>query len=314
MQNNMKHRGNFAQIPIHLGKFFRMFIFMNDWKVIPTCAIVAGLVGYVISPSIFGTMEGTTKGAMALTFVCIWNGCFNSIQSICRERAIVKREHRLGLHMSSYVFAHMIYQAFICFVQTIVTIMVLLITGVSFPKTGLWIENSIFEYAVTIFLITYAADMMSLFVSSVVKNTTSAMTVMPFILIFQLVFSGTIFDLSGNTKFLSDLTVAKWGIDCISTQANYNELSTESAYNMLKKNQNIEYQGQQPIKEMIAVMDVTPGAKEQFCREAAKSNIKEKYDLNKKNVSDYWGNMIIFALVFSILSIIALENIDKDKR
>lgn len=314
MQTNEKHRGNITQIPIHLGKFFRMFIFMNDWKVIPTSAIVAGLVGYVVSPILFANMEGTVKGAMAITFVCIWNGCFNSIQSVCRERNIVKREHRLGLHMSAYILAHMIYQAFICLLQAIITVGVLSMVGVTFPSTGLFIEDSIFEYAITLFLITYAADMLSLLVSSIVKNTTTAMTVMPFILIFQLVFSGSIFELSGDSKILSNLTIAKWGIDCICTQADYNEMSTETAYKMLKKNENIEYNGSSPIKDMMTTVDSTPGGKEIFCKESAKSSIKSKYELTSMNVTNYWGNLLIFIILCPILAIIALRNIDKDKR
>ena len=35
------HRGRIAQIPIYLGKDFRMFIFQNDWKVLPMSALIA---------------------------------------------------------------------------------------------------------------------------------------------------------------------------------------------------------------------------------------------------------------------------------
>ena len=51
-------------------------------------------------------MEGNLKGAFALTCVAIWNGCFNSIQSVCRERPIIKREHRSGMHISSYAVSY----------------------------------------------------------------------------------------------------------------------------------------------------------------------------------------------------------------
>ena len=39
------HRGRLAQIPIYLGKDFRMFIFQNDWKVLPMSALIAALIG-----------------------------------------------------------------------------------------------------------------------------------------------------------------------------------------------------------------------------------------------------------------------------
>ena len=81
-------------------------------------AIIAALVSMVIRKDFFLTMEGNLKGAFALTCVAIWNGCFNSIQSVCRERPIIKREHRSGMHISSYVASHMIYQFALCLAQT----------------------------------------------------------------------------------------------------------------------------------------------------------------------------------------------------
>lgn len=122
-----------------------------------------------------GYPEGTEKqsrhSSLAAKLV-IWVGVFNSIQNICREREIIKREHRTGLHISAYV----------------------------------------------------AADMMGLAVSSVVKSTTTAMTVMPFLLIIQLIFSGSIFPLTGPAQKVSALTISKWGQRVLCIEANLNEI------------------------------------------------------------------------------------------
>ena len=114
----IRYRGRGAQVGIYLGKLLRMFIYQNDWKVLPMAALIAGLVGMVIRKKMFINMEGTLMGAFALVCVCIWNGCFNSIQVICRERDVIKREHRSGMHISSYIFSHMLYQALLCLAQT----------------------------------------------------------------------------------------------------------------------------------------------------------------------------------------------------
>ena len=37
----VKHSGRLPQMIIYLGKLFRMFIFQNDWKVLPMSAIIA---------------------------------------------------------------------------------------------------------------------------------------------------------------------------------------------------------------------------------------------------------------------------------
>ena len=130
----IRHTGRLDQVFIYLGKQLRFFINQSDWKVLPMAAIIAGLVGMVIRRRFFVNMEGSLIGAFALTCVALWNGCFNSIQSVCRERPIVKREHRSGMHISAYVTAHMIYQFMLCAAQTALTMFVLRQLSVPIPR------------------------------------------------------------------------------------------------------------------------------------------------------------------------------------
>ena len=85
MNDNLRHKGRLAQLGIYLGKFLRMFVYQNDWKVIPIGAVIAGAVTFVVGQNLFVTQEGTLMGAFALVCVCIWNGFFNSIPLVCRE-------------------------------------------------------------------------------------------------------------------------------------------------------------------------------------------------------------------------------------
>ena len=100
-ESERQYKGRLAQIPVFLGKHMRLFISEGNWKVLPLAAIIAFLVVYVIGKRMFINMEGTTYAAFAITCVCVWNGIFNSIQVVCKERSILKREHRAGLHISS---------------------------------------------------------------------------------------------------------------------------------------------------------------------------------------------------------------------
>ena len=228
-----RYRGHGSQVFIYLGKLFRMFVFQNDWKVLPMAAVIAALVAMVMQYGFFVTKEGTMMGSFAFACVCIWNGCFNSIQVICRERSIVKREHRSGMHVFSYIAAHMIYQAFLCLCQTVLLIYVSQLVGVKYPSKGLFCDFFLLEYGVTIFLITYASDMLSLFISSFARNTTVSMTIMPFILIFQLVFSGGIFTLPEQAKPVARATVSSYGLKAINVEADYNHLPSVVAWNTL---------------------------------------------------------------------------------
>ena len=61
-------------------------------------------------------------------------------------------------------------------------------------------------------------------VSSMVRNPNTAMTVMPFILILQLVMSGMIFELEGITEIISYFTIAKWSLNAICITADVNSM------------------------------------------------------------------------------------------
>ena len=229
----IRHRGRGAQVWIYLGKMLRMFIYQNDWKVLPMAALIAGLVGMVIQKRLFVTMEGTLMGSFALVMVCIWNGCFNSIQVICRERDVIKREHRSGMHISSYICAHMIYQALLCLLQTIVTVYITQAVGVKYSGEGLVTSFTIVDFGISMFLITYASDMLALWVSTLSKNTTAAMTIMPFVLIFQLVFSGGMLSLPEWTKSITPLTISNPALKVLASQSNYNSRPVMTVWNIV---------------------------------------------------------------------------------
>ena len=250
-----RHRGRESQVLIYLGKQLRFFINENDWKVLPMAAIIAALVGMVIRKRFFINMEGSLIGAFALTCVAIWNGCFNSIQSVCRERAIVKREHRSGMYVSSYVLAHMIYQLMLCILQTGLSMYVMQIIGVQFPTKGFMTPFMILDIGITMLLISYAADMLSLFVSSVSHTTTGAMTVMPFVLIFQLVFSGGVIPLPEWSRGLSNFTISNYGIRAIAAQSGYNELPMVTGWNTLVSMRDNEIGGDITVGQLLDLLD-----------------------------------------------------------
>ena len=267
------HTGRGSQVGIYLGKQFRFFINESDWKVLLMAAIIAGLVAMVIRRRFFVNMEGALIGGFALACVAIWNGCFNSIQSVCRERAIIKREHRSGMHISSYMAAHMIYQFVLCAAQTALTMFVLRQLDVPIPRgygSGIITPWRICDIGISMFLISYAADMMSLFLSSISRTTTGAMTLMPFILIFQLVFSGGVIPLPEWSKPLSNFTISNYGIKAITAQGNYNELPMTTVWKTVSGMRNSEIGGTFTVGELLDKLD-SPAVENMRDRELLKS-------------------------------------------
>ena len=247
----IRRRGRGSQIFIYLGKQLRFFVNQSDWKVIPMAAVIAALVSMVIRKKFFVTMEGSLIGGFALTCVAIWNGAFNSIQSVCRERAIIKREHRSGMHVSSYVAAHMIYQLMLCTAQSGLTVYILMQLGIQFPEKGLITPWMPVDIGISMLLISYASDMLSLFLSSISKTTTGAMTLMPFVLIFQLVFSGGIIPLPEWSRGLSDFTISNYGIRAIAAQSGYNELPMVTVWTTVEGMKDTKVGGSVTLGEIL---------------------------------------------------------------
>lgn len=307
------HRGVISQTFIYLGKFFRMFIFQNDWKVLPMSAIIAGVVSAVVGKNIFFTMEGTKLGTFALSCVCIWNGFFNSIQVICRERAIVKREHRAGVSTTSYLLAHMIYQAFLCMCQSIILVGVCMAVKTRFPAHTLITPWPQVDMMLSIFLTTYAADVMALMISALVKSTTMAMTVMPFLLIFQLVFSGSFFELPAAAMKVTDFTISKWGLSAMSIQGEYNEKPMVSLWNAVVKMKNVEFNGQKPVQQVLEFVE-NSGARDGFLLSCARQNQNPDYDFKLDSLLKCWFALFMFIVVCALVAKFALDLIDKDNR
>ena len=313
MDKKLHYRGRFSQIWIYLGKFLRMFVYQNDWKVLPMAALISGLVAFVVGGNLFRTQEGTLMGCFSLVCVCVWNGFFNSIQSVCRERAIIKREHRTGMHISSYIIAHMIYQMFLCLAQTAILLIVCDRTGVYFPQKGLITDWFMVDLGISMFLVTYASDMLSLVISSIVHTTTTAMTMMPFMLIFQLLFSDGMITLSGSAKKLCNVTITNWGLKVFCALGDYNNLPMVTLWNTIWKFRSLDVDGQKPIKIMTDYI-LKNGSREEILLESGKYNTVAAYASTRENVLLGWGVLIAMTIIFALASMILLEFIDNDKR
>ena len=313
MNEDLRHKGRIAQARIYLGKRLRSFVNQSDWTVLPISALIAAVVTFVVGTDMFRTQEGTKLGVFALTCVCVWNGFFNSIQAVCREREIVKREHRAGLHMSAYIVAEMIYQLLLCLAQAVITVLICSVAGVEIPAEGIVTKWGILDAGITILLTTYAADMMALMVSSIVRTTTAAMTTMPFLLLFQLVFSGGFFELKGIAQKVQYLTISHWGMNGLCAIGRYNDQPMTSAWEMLLQFRNVEANGQKPLEDVVTKITET-GSENEFMLWCGQQNQAAEFASTAENVWTNWIMLAVLLIVFAAASIIALEFIDRDKR
>ena len=293
----------FKQVGIYVGKHFRLFKNEKGWKMLIFAAVIALTVSCVLGGGVFKYDLDTTSGFFAIVSACIWIGIFNSIQAICKERAIIKREHRTGLHISSYVVSHLIYQGILCFLEAILMIGISAIF-LRYPSYSL-LGSAYIEFFITYFLLIFTADALGLAISSIVKTPSVAMTIMPFVLIIQLVFAGVIFSLSGPVKYVANATISKWGLNAACISADYNNL--ESAKKTQMKRELLKISRDNGLN--IGSDDIDKIMDEYYEEEDV-----SEYGYSLGNLAKQWGILLAHCAVYSAISIVSLEFIDRDKR
>lgn len=221
----MNSASYFVQTKVYFGKISRISIREKVWKFILFAAIIATIVALVTSKNMFETFEQTKSGFFTLASACIWLGIFNSIQSICKEHDIIRLEYRQGMNLSSYITANVMWQAVLCLAQTILMFVICAIFGFfkDSPDDGVFLP-AIIEYFITMYLLTFGSAVLGIMVSSLSGNPTTAMTIMPFVLIIQLVMSGVLFELNGAADAFANVTYSKWGMSALGATGNINAL------------------------------------------------------------------------------------------
>lgn len=208
------------QIQIYFRKNFRLFMNQKDWKFIVIAAVISVLVCAIVGDNMFKTFEATQSGFFAVISAGVWIGVFNSIQRICKEHNTITTEYRSGLHISSYVLSHVLFDFFICLIQSIVLVAVCYVF-IDFPSDGAVMPMMI-EFFVTIFLVIWGSDIMGIMISSVASDPNVAMTAMPFVLILQLVMCGVLFELDDWSEAVSNVTFSKWGMSALGCSVDLN--------------------------------------------------------------------------------------------
>lgn len=264
------------QIQIYFKKNFRLFMNQKDWKFIVIAAVISFLVCSIVGEKMYNTYEDTQSGFFAIISAAIWIGIFNSIQRICKEHNTITTEYRSGLHISSYIFAHVLFDFFVCLIQAVI-LMAICCVFIEFPSDGV-ILPSVAENFITLFLVILGADIMGIMISSVASNPNVAMTAMPFVLILQLVMSGVLFVLDGWSEQVANITFSKWGMSALGSTADLNDIENF------------------PLK-----LSLVPG------NVVNRTAVVEMYDSEALNIIKAWGMIILISAVCILISVGSLK-------
>lgn len=237
--------------------------------------LLAILIYLVSDGKQFEEYEMTKAVLFALSCCAFWIGILNSIQEICKERVILKREHLTGLKITSYICSKFVVLGGLCLVQSLLLIGVFsgLVGITSYGTT----THAFIKMLITTFMTSLSATAMGLFVSSLFKNADRAMTVAPILLMPQILFSGLVFKLSGISKSISIFVNCRWAMEGYGTIANLNKLTLK-------------------MQETVPTLQ---------------HEAESFFTYTRAHLITSWGILAIFTIGFAILSGLALRNVDK---
>lgn len=185
--------------------------------------LIALLLSLVAGENVFQKVFVSQQMLFSLSCAAVWVGLMNSIQEICKERGILRREYMSDMRLDSYIASKLLVQAGLCFVQSLLTVTVFSFS-VGMPESGTIGNVPFIEIHITIFLVMVASSALGLLVSSVAKNPDRAMVFAPILLIPQLLFSGILFTLEGATNIISWFCASRWSMQALGNIADCNTL------------------------------------------------------------------------------------------
>lgn len=185
--------------------------------------IIALALSVVASSELYQSYEDTKAILFSLGCSCIWLGLLNSVQEICKEKVILQKEHMADLKLSAYLFSKFIVQAILAFIQAL--IMVWIFQKVEGKSPNSILIDSFWDVQIICFLTILCAAALGLFISSAVKNANIAMSIIPLLLVPQLLFSGMLFELEGAIEMVSNVVLCRWTVEGLGTTSNLNDLT-----------------------------------------------------------------------------------------
>lgn len=241
--------------------------------------LIALLLGIVADDRVFEIYESTKSILFALSCAGIWIGLFNSIQEICKERAVLKREYMGNMKLWSYTLSKFAVQMVVGIFQAAIIVAVFGM-AIGLPEKGILMKNSFPEMFVTIWLTITASMALGFILSAVVKSGDKAMACAPFVLIIQLLFSGILFELKGAGNKIAYATISKWSVESLGSIADLNSLT-------------------------MKMQEELPGIGHEF---------QEIFEFAKKHLLSNWAVLAVMVAVCFVVTVLALRNVAKDGR
>jgi len=173
----------------------------------PIIASVVGLV-FQLDENLAARAMTESQIVFILSLSVIWFGCINSVRELVKELPIYLRERSVNLGIAPYIMSKIIPLTLICFVQC------LLLLGVL--EIFLSIPGDLVSRFLVLFATGVAATIMGLSVSAFVSSNDKAMTMIPMLLVPQIILAGAVVKLEGAALWIAKSTmISYWAFEAM---------------------------------------------------------------------------------------------------
>ncbi len=231
------------QFSILTRRYLRLIV--ADRKYLLLLVLQAPIIGLLLFVMFDKGRLGVAHAAEALIIVltlvlaATWLGILNAVQEIVKELPIYRRERAVGLSISAYLSSKVAVLGTFTLIQAFVMVTIGLARQQVFAHvddpnfliadapgaTGVFLHNPKTELIVAVALTGLAAMGLGLLVSALSTSADKALTLVPVLIVPQLVLSGGFFPVSAPVVGqLSLLTSSQWGMSTAASTVDMNNV------------------------------------------------------------------------------------------
>lgn len=190
--------------------------------------LLAAVISLVASKDCFAVYERGKSCMFALSCAAFWVGIFDSIQEVCKERDIFRREYQGGVGLGAYVASKAVVLGLLCLLQSAMLCSVFLAVSSFVGKTGgelgagCLFSSGALEMMVSVTLLMLSAMYLGLLVSALFDNPDRAIALAPLLIMPQILFAGVVFKLDEGSlaERVSYAVNCRWGMEALGTTLN----------------------------------------------------------------------------------------------
>lgn len=145
-----------------------------------------------------------------MAFTAVLFGCINGAREIVKERPVYRRERMVNLGIAPYLFSKIVVLGIFCLLQS--AIIVYAVNWKTPFMQGIFLPVMV-EIYITMALSALAGLMLGLAISALAPNTDRALSLVPIVLVPQVIFSGAVFKLDTPIlQAIGDLCAVRWAM------------------------------------------------------------------------------------------------------